>query len=76
MGEVWSHSRKKDMNIIIDNALNSSKISIKEAAEAKSIIDKYDEFVPMQNLANLSFGKNTNRDFMARIFRFVKHRAI
>lgn len=45
------------MNIIIDNALNSSKISIKEAAEAKSIIDKYDEFVPMQNLANLSFGK-------------------
>ncbi|VTY13248.1 Uncharacterised protein [uncultured Prevotella sp.] len=49
------------MNIIIDNALNSSKISIKEAAEAKSIIDKYDEFVPMQNLANLSFGKNANR---------------
>lgn len=64
------------MNIIIDNDLNSSKISIKEAAEAKSIIDKYDEFVPMQNLANLAFGKNANRDFMARIFRFVKHRAI
>ena len=41
-----------------------------------AIIDKYDEFVPMQNLANLSFGKNANRDFMARIFRFVKHRAI
>ena len=76
MGEVWRHSRKKDMNIIIDNALNSGKISIKEAAEAKSIIDKYDEFVPMQNLVNLSFGKNANRDFMARIFRFVKHRAI
>lgn len=64
------------MNIIIDNTLNSSKISTKEAAEAKSIIDKYDEFVPMQNLVNLSFGKNANRDFMARIFRFVKHRAI
>lgn len=60
-GYCWARygaiAEKKDMNIIIDNALNSSKISIKEAAEAKSIIDKYDEFVPMQNLANLSFGK-------------------
>ncbi len=61
-GYCWAKygavAEKKEVEMIIENALNEHKISIHEYAKAKSVIENYKELVPMQNLANMSFGRN------------------
>lgn len=60
-GYCWAKygaiSDKGTVKILIDNAFQNKDITLEEKSLAFTVIERYKDSIPMQELANLSFGK-------------------